>query len=171
MRRTLPVATARQSRAYARSLVRRHPRAVATVIALHVLAAVTGLAGPRLLGGLVQALQSGTTTAHVDRVAALLATFVLAQTALTRWARARSFVLGEQVLADLREDFLDRVLRLPLSTVERAGTGDLLTRATSDIDSLARTVRFAVPETLIDDPCDPLVGLRATAGFDAAIAP
>jgi ABC-type multidrug transport system fused ATPase/permease subunit len=41
------------------------------------------------------------------------------------------------------------VLRLPLSTVERAGTGDLLTRATSDIDSLARTVRFAVPETLI----------------------
>ena len=38
---------------------------------------------------------------------------------------------------------------LPLSTVERAGTGDLLTRSTSDVDALARTVRFAVPETLV----------------------
>ena len=58
-------------------------------------------------------------------------------------------MLGEQVLADLREDFLDRVLRLPLSTVERAGTGDLLTRTTSDVDALSRTVRFAVPETMV----------------------
>jgi ABC-type multidrug transport system fused ATPase/permease subunit len=42
-----------------------------------------------------------------------------------------------------------RVLALPLSTVERAGTGDLVSRTTADVDSLARTVRFAVPETLI----------------------
>jgi ABC-type multidrug transport system fused ATPase/permease subunit len=41
------------------------------------------------------------------------------------------------------------VLALPLSTVERAGTGDLVSRTTSDVDSLARTIRFAVPETLI----------------------
>jgi ABC-type multidrug transport system fused ATPase/permease subunit len=149
MRRTLPVATATQTRGYGWSLARRHPRELTVMLVLYTLAAVTGLAGPRLLGSLVQSVQEGTTTAHVDQVAALLAAFLVAQTALTRWARVRSFVLGEQVLADLREDFLDRVLRLPLSTVERAGTGDLLTRATSDIDSLARTVRFAVPETLI----------------------
>ena len=36
-----------------------------------------------------------------------------------------------------------RVLALPLSTVERAGTGDLVSRTTADIDSLARTMRFA----------------------------
>ena len=42
-----------------------------------------------------------------------------------------------------------RVLGLPLSTVERAGTGDLISRTTADVDSLARTIRFAVPETLI----------------------
>ena len=41
------------------------------------------------------------------------------------------------------------VLALPLSTVERAGTGDLVSRTTADVDSLARTVRFAIPETLI----------------------
>jgi ABC-type multidrug transport system fused ATPase/permease subunit len=42
-----------------------------------------------------------------------------------------------------------RVLALPLSTVERAGTGDLVSRTTADVDALARTVRFAIPETMI----------------------
>ena len=53
------------------------------------------------------------------------------------------------MFAELREDFMRRVLALPLSTVERAGTGDLVSRTTADVDSLARTIRFAVPETLI----------------------
>ena len=57
--------------------------------------------------------------------------------------------LSEQIFAELREDFMRRVLALPLSTVERAGTGDLVSRTTADVDALARTVRFAVPETLI----------------------
>ena len=91
----------------------------------------------------------GTTNAHIDRVAAVLAAFVLAQTGLTWLARRSSFVLAEKVFARLREDFMLRVLALPLSTVERAGSGDLVSRTTADIDALARTIRFAVPETLI----------------------
>ena len=119
------------------------------MLGLHGLAAVAGLAGPRLLGELVQAVEDGTTTSHIDRVVALLAVFVLAQTVLTWFARRASFVLSEQVFARLREDFMSRVLALPLSTVERAGTGDLVSRTTADVDSLARTVRFAIPETMI----------------------
>src|SRR3712207_6885779 len=61
----------------------------------------------------------------------------------------RSFVLSERVFAELLEDFMRRVLALPLSTVDRAGTGDLVSRTTADVDSLALTFRFAVPETLI----------------------
>ena len=53
------------------------------------------------------------------------------------------------MFAELREDFMHRVLALPLSTVERAGTGDLVSRTTADIDALTRTIRFAIPETLI----------------------
>jgi ABC-type multidrug transport system fused ATPase/permease subunit len=53
------------------------------------------------------------------------------------------------MFAELREDFMRRVLALPLSTVEKAGTGDLVSRTTADVDSLARTIRFALPETLI----------------------
>lgn len=145
----LPVANSSEVRAYARALLRRHPRPILVSLGLYVAAAASGLAGPALLGHLVEAVQRGTTRAAADRVTLLLAGFVLLQTALTRWSRWRSLVLAEQVFADLREDFLARVVDLPLSTVEDAGSGDLLTRMTADIDSLARSVRYAVPEVVV----------------------
>jgi ABC-type multidrug transport system fused ATPase/permease subunit len=145
----LPVASTRDVRAYARLLLRRHPRALLTALGLYALAAVSGLAGPPLLGGLVQSVARGTTLRHVDAVAALLAAFVLLQTGLTRLSRLASLVLAEEVFAELREDFLARVVDLPLSTVENAGSGDLLARMTSDVDTLAKTVRDAVPEVLV----------------------
>ena len=119
------------------------------VLVLHALAAATGLVGPPLLGSLVQGLQTGIDTAEIDRVVAILAVFLVAQTILTFFARRSSFVLSERMFAELREDFMRRVLALPLSTVERAGIGDLVSRTTADVDALARTIRFAIPETSI----------------------
>ncbi|GAA1552230.1 ABC transporter ATP-binding protein [Kribbella lupini] len=149
MKRILPVADSAQVRRHARRLARRHPRALLIALGLHGLAAVTGLATPRLIGELVEDVQRGTTAAAVNQVIAVIAVFVVVQSLLTRWARYRSFALGEQVLAELREDFVDDALALPIGTVERAGTGDLLSRTSRDVDTLSRTVRFAVPETII----------------------
>jgi ABC-type multidrug transport system fused ATPase/permease subunit len=149
MSSTLPVADIAGVRAYARRMLQRHPRPIAGALFLYVAAAVSGLAAPRLLGTLVDDVQHGTTHATVDRIAILLAVFVVLQTALTRWSRWVSLVLAERVFAELREEFLERVVDLPLSTVERAGSGDLLTRMTADVDQLARTVRYAVPEVAV----------------------
>ncbi|MGH3099076.1 MAG: ABC transporter ATP-binding protein [Streptosporangiales bacterium] len=148
-RAILPVATGAEVRGYARSLLRRHPRQLGVTVLLHGSAAVTGLAGPYLLGQLVQGVVHGTTAMRVDVLAAVLAAFLLTQTILTRQARYASLVLGEKVMAELREDFVSGALSLPVGTIERAGTGDLLTRSSRDIDQLARSVRFAVPETII----------------------
>lgn len=145
----LPVASAGQVRRYARAMLHAHPKALLGALGLYALAAVAGLAGPRLVGGLVQDLSTGTTTGHVDTVALVLAGCILAQALLTRASRLLSLVLAELVFAELREDFLERVVDLPLSTVESAGSGDLLTRMTADVDVLARTVRDAVPEVLV----------------------
>jgi ABC-type multidrug transport system fused ATPase/permease subunit len=145
----LPIASGPELRAQAKLLGSRHRRALVGVIGLHAAAAAAGLAGPALLGQLVQAVVDGTTRGYVDKIVLVLAGFLLAQTILTWLARRASFVLSEEMFAELREDFMRRVLALPLSTVERAGTGDLVSRTTADVDSLARTVRFAVPETLI----------------------
>jgi ABC-type multidrug transport system fused ATPase/permease subunit len=145
----LPVATAVQARARARALARRHRRPLVLAVGLHAAAAVAGLAGPALLGALVDEVTGGTTTGHVDRVALAVLAALVAQVVLVRVARLASYVLGERVLAELREEFLDGVLALPLGTVEEAGTGDLLARSTRDVEDVAEVVRFAVPETMI----------------------
>ena len=149
MSELLPIADGPELRSQVRRLGRHHRRALAGMVGLHAAAAAAGLAGPPLLGALVQSVQDGTTSAYVDKILLLLAGFLVVQTILTWLARRASFVLSEKIFAELREDFMRRVLALPLSTVERAGTGDLVSRTTADVDSLARTVRFAVPETVI----------------------
>src|SRR4029079_16979170 len=145
----LPIASTAQVRAYARRLMLRHPRALIGALGLHAFAAVAGLAMPWLIAKLVQGIKDGTTTATVDKVVLAIGAFVVIQAVLVRFATYASARLGERVLADLREDFLDRALAIPLSTVERAGTGDLLTRTSRDVDALSHSVRFAVPETII----------------------
>jgi ABC-type multidrug transport system fused ATPase/permease subunit len=86
---------------------------------------------------------------HVDVTALLLAGFLLTQTVLTRFARLRSQVFGEQILAELREDFVDNALDLPIGVVESAGSGDLLTRTSRDVEQLGWSVRWAIPEWVI----------------------
>jgi ABC-type multidrug transport system fused ATPase/permease subunit len=149
MNTLLPIAAGHHLREQALLLARRHRGGLTGVVFLHAAAAAAGLAGPPILGRLVESVREGTTTSDVDKVVLVLGAFLVGQTALTWFARRASFVLSEQMFAELREDFMRRVLSLPLSTVERAGTGDLVSRTTADIDALTRTVRFAIPETLI----------------------
>ncbi len=145
----LPVAEGRAVRAHVRVIARQHPRMLGGTLALHVLAALAAIAAPRLIGDLVEAVEQGTTTAHVDRIVMLLGGFLLLQTVLTRYARYLSQVFGEQVLAELREDFVGNALSLPVGVVESAGSGDLLTRTGRDVDQLGWSVRWAMPEWTI----------------------
>ena len=146
---SLPVASQATVTAYVRVLLRRHRGAFAVVIAFHSVAAVAGLAGPLVLGGLVEGLTNGTTAEMIDKAALVFLAALVVQTVFTRVTRLKAGVLGEEVLADLREDFLTRAVSLPTGVVERAGTGDLVSRTTTDIDRLNRSVREAVPEITI----------------------
>ncbi|HWS32201.1 MAG TPA: ABC transporter ATP-binding protein [Actinoplanes sp.] len=149
MNRPLPVAGAASARRYARHLIGLYPGRFRAVIGLHVAAALAGLAGPRLLGELVEGVQERVPVSELDRIALAIAGFVVVQAVLIRCAYLASARLGERVLHRLRTEFVGRLLALPLSRVEAAGPGDLLTRATRDVDALTQCVRFAVPETLI----------------------
>ena len=177
----LPVADAATVRRQTAVLLRRHRRSLAGVVILHALAAATGLAGPWLLGRLVDDVTTGTTAAAVDRLVAVLAVAVLTQSVLIRFAQRSAMVLGESVFAELREEFLTTVARLPLSTVERAGTGDLVARTTNDIDRVQYTVRFGIPRVLVTVATivltavaaaltDPLVALGLLAGAPSLLA-
>jgi ABC-type multidrug transport system fused ATPase/permease subunit len=146
---SLPVAGGPALRSYVRRLAKRHPRMLWGAVALHGLAAVAALAAPRLLGDLVESVERGTTTGYVDKLILVLAGFLLLQTVLTRYARYLSQVLGELVLAELREDFVGNALALPVGVVESAGSGDLLTRTNRDVEQLGWSVRWALPEWAI----------------------
>jgi ABC-type multidrug transport system fused ATPase/permease subunit len=146
---SLPVANGRSVRRYVKAIARQYPRMLWGALLLHVLAALAGLAAPRLIGDLVESVQTRTTVSHVDHVVLVLAGFLVAQTVLTRYARYVSQALGERVLAELREDFVANTLALPVGVVESAGSGDLLTRTGRDVDQLGWSVRFALPEWTI----------------------
>jgi ABC-type multidrug transport system fused ATPase/permease subunit len=146
---TLPVADGRQVRGYVATLSRRHRGPLLVALGLHTAAALAGLAAPRLVGQIVEDVQAGTTVGHVNLLAAVIAGAVVLQTVLTRSARFRSSVLGEEILADLREDFVESSLGLPVGVVESAGSGDLLTRTSRDVDQLGWSVRWALPEWTI----------------------
>ncbi len=158
----LPVADGRQVRRYVTRLLGHHRRPVILATLLHGSAALAALAGPRLLGNLVEAVERGTTLSYVNQTVLLLAGFLVAQTVLTRYARYLSFVLGEKILAELREDFVENTLALPVGVVESAGSGDLLTRTSRDVEQLGWSVRWALPEWSI-------AVLTAVMTFSAAL--
>jgi ABC-type multidrug transport system fused ATPase/permease subunit len=146
----LPVAGPRLVLDETAALLRRHRRQLAISIALHAAAAIAGLAGPALLGHLVDDVIAGRATGSaIDQAIGLLAVAVLIQAVLAGLAHRSSLVLGEEVFAELREQFLARVTRLPLSTVERAGSGDLVSRTTNDVEKVSHAVRFAVPSVIV----------------------
>ncbi|MFC6930579.1 ABC transporter ATP-binding protein [Actinomadura yumaensis] len=146
--RTLPVADKEFVRGFIRQLARKHRKELAGVLALYGLAVSSGLAGPQLLGTLVQDARDGTTVGHVTAVAAALAGFILAQVLLTRVAFQAAGRLAATVQAEIRVKFVEDVLALPPAVVEGADDGDLVTRATLDADTLRRALQLAVPQVV-----------------------
>ncbi len=155
---SLPIASDATMRRYTRAMLVRHRAAFGVVIATNSVASVAGLAGPLVLGGLVESLTNGTTSEVIDHAAMWFLGALVVQTIFTRITRLRAGVLGEEVLADLREDFLTRAVNLPTGVVERAGTGDLVSRITTDIDRLNYAVREAIPQITISVVTALLVG-------------
>ncbi|MEV7086201.1 ABC transporter ATP-binding protein [Streptomyces sp. NPDC093085] len=146
---TLPVGTPATVRTYVGELLRRHRTAFVVLVTVNAIAVIASMVGPYLLGTLVEDLSEGARTLPLERVVAVFAVALLVQACFVRLVRLRGAVLGERMLADLREDFLVRSVGLPPGVLERAGTGDLLSRITTDIDRLANAMREAVPQLAI----------------------
>ncbi|MFF6878522.1 ABC transporter ATP-binding protein [Streptomyces sp. NPDC012474] len=146
---TLPVGASETVRAYVAELLRRHRRAFLLLVAVNTAAVLASMAGPWLLGGLVERVSDGARDLRLELTAGLFVAALAVQAVFVRQVRLRGAMLGERMLADLREDFLVRSVGLPPGVLERAGTGDLLSRITTDIDRLGNAMREAVPQLSI----------------------
>jgi ABC-type multidrug transport system fused ATPase/permease subunit len=116
---------------------------------LHAAAAVAGLASPWLLGRIVDAVSAGRGVGVVDRYALAIAGCVVVQGFLSRYAQYAGHRFGERTIAALREQFVWRTLGVPVSVVERAGTGDLATRSSVDVTTVGTTIRDVLPIVVV----------------------
>jgi ABC-type multidrug transport system fused ATPase/permease subunit len=176
----LPVADRAAVKRATLDLLARDRRAVVRMLVLHGTAAVAGLAAPWLLGIVVDEVTAGASATTVDRLALAICGCVLAQILLSRYAQYGGHRFGERAIARLREEFVSRTLDLPVSVVERAGTGDLATRSSVDVAAVGTTVRDVVPVVVIASThlsllfgavflLHPLLGLAALTGLPSAV--
>ncbi|MGW4397348.1 ABC transporter ATP-binding protein [Amycolatopsis nivea] len=144
-RELLPIAPGPRIRAVLLDLLRQAKGRALGSFAFVVGATAIGLLTAPLLGrvvDLVATRQPAAALAYPIAGLVLVAATSAIATAIGVSMLAR---LGETMLADLRERFIDRALGLPLEQVEKAGSGDLTTRVTNDVSVVADAVRQALP--------------------------
>lgn len=141
----LPVASTRQTRAATWRLLRERRGRLAATSAVLLLAAVCGLATPALLGVLVDQVVEGAQTSDLVAVAAGLLGAGLATATLGMVGRVMLATLCETALADLREDVLDAALALPVARVEAAGSGDVVSRVSGDVEAVSDAITGVLP--------------------------
>ncbi len=144
----LPVAEPVEVRRAAWRLIRSARAAFVLVLLTKCAAAGAGLLGPWLLGLIVNKVQARAGIAVVNRLGLLVVLAAIAQFVIGRQARYLGYRFGERTAARLREQLTDRLMRLPARTVERAGTGDLTARATTDAGMVSLVLRDAAPEMM-----------------------
>ncbi|WP_371152679.1 ABC transporter ATP-binding protein [Buchananella felis] len=145
----LPVASSKRVRKNVSALLTQYRGSLTLVTALQISVALAGLATPFLLGRLVDHVSAGGDGAFVDSAALAAAGAVTLQALLAFFASRMAMIMGESVFATVRERLLHAVAHLPLSEVEKAGTGDLLGRATNDVGRIQWVVRFGLPRVLV----------------------
>lgn len=145
-RALLPIAGGKRIRSALAELLRPYrSRATAALITLVAGAAVSLLTAP-LLGRIVDLVASGQPADAVTGPVLVLVGVALGQGLLAVLGITLVARVGESMLAELRERFIDRALGLPLERIEEAGSGDLTSRVTADVAQVGEAVRSAVPE-------------------------
>ncbi|MFI6093419.1 ABC transporter ATP-binding protein [Streptomyces sp. NPDC051218] len=145
-RELLPTATGPRTRAAVRELVRPHRGLAVGGFAVMIAATAVGLLVQPLLGRIVDLVADQSPAGDLTLPVVLLVLVALAHGGTTSLGLTLVSRLGETVLAQLRERFVEKALRLPLEQVEKAGAGDLTARVTRDVSVVGEAVRSALPE-------------------------
>ncbi|MFF8827907.1 ABC transporter ATP-binding protein [Streptomyces sp. NPDC015131] len=145
-RALLPTATGAECVAALRTMLRGHRALAWTAVAVLVTGTAIGLLTAPLLGHIVDLVVERRGTPALTLPLVLLVVVALARGVAAAIGSTLVARLGETVLASVRERFIERALGLPLARVEAAGSGDLVSRVTSDVSMIAKSVRQALPE-------------------------
>lgn len=141
----IPAASSRVAQRTAFRLLRERKKILAGALGFHVVAASAAATTPRFVGELTKlAYEKATLTAMFTVGAWALGIAIFA--AIMAYIAQRITVRAvEAAVAQLRDDVVRAVLRLPLSVVEDVGTGNLVSRTTRDIAALSRFSSTTMP--------------------------
>jgi ATP-binding cassette subfamily B protein len=141
----------RRGRYLLQELLRPHKPRIAAILGLIVTANLAALAGPWLVGIGIDRIPELARSHDAAPLAAVIAAFaaaVLIQAVATRSFIAAMGQLGGDVVLDLRRRLFAQFQRLPVAFHERYTSGRVISRQTSDVDSI---------EDLFDEGLDSLV--------------
>lgn len=123
---------------------------VAAALALLAIESLTQLVGPLLTRRVIDVAIPAGDSRTVITSALLFAAALVVQFGATYGGALLTALLGQRVMRDLRHDLFEHLQRLPISYFDRNPVGRLITRVTSDVESLNELFAAGVVAVLGD---------------------
>ncbi len=124
--------------------LRPHRRTVLLGVAALVVVNLLSVSIPLLVRRVIDDLQDGFSLADVRGEALLIVTLATVMGAVRLASRMLVFGVGRQVEASLKQRIFDHLLRQEPGWVQTTGSGEVISRATSDVENVRRLLGFAV---------------------------
>ena len=124
--------------------LRPHRNVVLLGMAALVVVNLLSVTIPLLVRRVVDDLQDGFALADVLHQALLIVALATLMGAVRLYSRMLVFGVGRQVEADLKQRIFDHLLRQEPGWVQTTGSGEVISRATSDVENVRRLLGFAV---------------------------
>jgi ATP-binding cassette, subfamily C, bacterial len=161
----LPVASGQQTWAWLRRELRSRAGAVTATVIAGLVAAATAVAPVYVLGILVDRIIDHSPVSVIVTIGTIVTCAALIGGVAGGVSTYLIGRLGAVALADLREAGVERALSLPTTTVERVGRGDILSRVSTDVATIAKAVSDVIP-TMFASVLLGLLSLVAMLGLD-----
>lgn len=142
----LPIASARETGQIVMSALARRKMLLGTTFLLLLAGSSAALVIPRALGSAVDAVIGEAGTVHLAWIGIAIVGSGLAAAWLSWWGGRRLLTLVQSIVAQLREDAFAAAMTLDISDVERAGSSDVVSRVTRDVESVTEAASGILPQ-------------------------
>ena len=127
-----------------RRYLRPHRKVVLIGVAALVVVNLLSVSIPLLVRRVIDDLQDGFALQDVLAQAALIVALATVMGAVRLYSRMLVFGVGRQVEAELKQQIFDHLLKQEPGWVQTTGSGEVISRATSDVENVRRLLGFAL---------------------------
>nr|AUG32116.1 ABC transporter, multidrug efflux family protein [Paulinella longichromatophora] len=124
--------------------LRPHRLTVITGAITLVIVNLLGVAIPLKVRTVIDELQDGFAFSYVLHQALTIIVLATVMGSMRLWSRMLVFRVGRQVESELRQKLFEHMLLQNVEWVQRIGIGEIISRATSDVENIRRLLGFAL---------------------------